>query len=123
MLPLAEAQRLLNESIVHEYGKKGGKVVEMNQAVVNAVFAGDLPQEVQVPAAWANAVDTSTRTPTGIEFVDKIMRPLMDFKGDQLPVSVMTPGGTFPVGPMLILTCWEKRKKENVTSHHVCLGG
>uniref|UniRef100_Q94IN5 Pyruvate dehydrogenase [NADP(+)], mitochondrial n=1 Tax=Euglena gracilis TaxID=3039 RepID=PNO_EUGGR len=98
VLPLAEAQRLLNESIVHEYGKKGGKVVEMNQAVVNAVFAGDLPQEVQVPAAWANAVDTSTRTPTGIEFVDKIMRPLMDFKGDQLPVSVMTPGGTFPVG-------------------------
>ena len=36
--------------------------------------------------------------PTGNDFVDNIMRPLMDFKGDLLPVSAMTPGGTFPVG-------------------------
>ena len=67
---MAEAQRLLNESIVKEYGKKGGKVVEMNQAVVNAVFAGDLPQEVKVPESWAKAVDVSTRPETGNEFVD-----------------------------------------------------
>jgi homodimeric pyruvate:ferredoxin (flavodoxin) oxidoreductase len=98
VLPMAEAQRLLNESIVKEYGKKGGKVVEMNQAVVNAVFAGDLPQEVKVPASWAKAVDVTTRADTGNDFVDKIMRPMMDFKGDDLPVSMMSPGGIFPVG-------------------------
>jgi|EP00670_Eutreptiella_braarudii_P005824 homodimeric pyruvate:ferredoxin (flavodoxin) oxidoreductase len=99
VLPLEQADRLLKDSIQEEYGKKGAKVVEMNQAVVEAVNSGtDIPTQIEIPASWANASDDAPKTKTGDEFVDVIMRPMMDFQGDKLPVSVFTPGGVFPVG-------------------------
>lgn len=99
VLPLDQAQTLLKESIQEEYGKKGTKVVEMNQAIVDAVFADDdLLKEFKVPESWATNNDGPPKPVTGDQFVDTIMRPLMNFSGNDLPVSVFTPGGVFPVG-------------------------
>eukprot|EP01004_Peranema_trichophorum_P002658 NODE_16_length_5592_cov_268.649479_g13_i0.p1 GENE.NODE_16_length_5592_cov_268.649479_g13_i0~~NODE_16_length_5592_cov_268.649479_g13_i0.p1 ORF type:complete len:1810 (-),score=446.90 NODE_16_length_5592_cov_268.649479_g13_i0:99-5528(-) len=100
VLPEDQASALLKKSIEHEYGKKGKKVVEMNQKAVDVAFQGgnDIIQEVQVPAHWANAQDGPAPPSTGHDFVDKIMRPMMGFRGQDLPVSALTPGGVFPVG-------------------------
>eukprot|EP00996_Jenningsia_fusiforme_P000246 NODE_11_length_5703_cov_380.525822_g9_i0.p1 GENE.NODE_11_length_5703_cov_380.525822_g9_i0~~NODE_11_length_5703_cov_380.525822_g9_i0.p1 ORF type:complete len:1811 (-),score=360.20 NODE_11_length_5703_cov_380.525822_g9_i0:193-5625(-) len=98
VLPLETAVKLLKDSIQHEYGKKGTKVVEMNQAVVDIVVDGDILQKIDPPAHWATAPDDPPATPTGNTFVDEIMRPMMNMQGDLLPVSKLNPGGTFPVG-------------------------
>lgn len=98
VLPLEKAVALLKQSIEQEYGKKGKKVVEMNQNVVDIVVSGNVLQEIVVPESWANAPDAPPSDPTGNEFVDNIMRPLMAMNGGDLPVSAMSSGGTFPVG-------------------------
>lgn len=63
IIPVEDAVKYLKESIVTSYGKKGQKVVDMNNAAVdqgvNAIH------KVEVPAAWANAADTELYPKTG----------------------------------------------------------
>ena len=64
----------MKESIVTSYGKKGQKVVDMNNAAVdqgvNAI------NKVEIPAAWADAKDEDLYKKTGNAFVDNIMIPM-----------------------------------------------
>jgi len=98
VLPIDTAVKLLKDSIQKEYGKKGVKVVEMNQKVVDIVVSGDILKKIEVPSHWANAPEDAPPAKTGNEFVDNIMRPMMNQRGDELSVSELNPGGTFPVG-------------------------
>lgn len=90
--------KYLKESIVTSYGKKGQKVVDMNNAAVdqgvNAI------NKVEIPAAWADAKDEDLYQKTGNEFVDNIMIPMNEQEGDSLPVSALMGqvDGTFPSG-------------------------
>ncbi len=102
----------MKDAAYKSFSKKGDKIVQMNyeaiDAGVNAVV------KVSVPAAWANAGDdedrvapANTKSDMLNHFVNKILRPVNEQKGDSLPVSAFkgVEDGTYPLG----LSAFEKR--------------
>jgi pyruvate-ferredoxin/flavodoxin oxidoreductase len=90
-----EAVRLLKAGIQTAYGKKGEKIVNMNNAAVdNAINA---IVEIQVPAAWADLTDDVVSESKEPAYVKNVMRPVLAQKGDDLPVSAFSVDGTMPL--------------------------
>lgn len=105
IIPVDDAIRYLKESIEKSYGKKGRKIVEMNnQAVDHALGA---LHKVSVPQSWADAADEEKEPETLPDFVRNIQRPMARQEGDELPVSAFEgiEDGTHPLGT----TAYEKR--------------
>ncbi|WZL73182.1 pyruvate:ferredoxin (flavodoxin) oxidoreductase [Clostridiaceae bacterium 35-E11] len=105
VIPIEEAVKYLKESIQNVYGKKGEKIVQMNQQAVDRGVS-ELTQ-VAVPAYWANAEDEELPIKEEPDFVQNIQRPMARHEGDELPVSAFNgiEDGTFPLGT----TAYEKR--------------
>ena len=113
VLPVDEAIAQLKKAIQKEYGKKGEKVVQMNNAGVDAALGNLI--EVKVPAAWKTAM-SGTEKLNQPEWVLEVMRPMALQDGDKLPVSAFSaeldgkyewtgPDGSFPIAT----TQYEKR--------------
>ena len=104
VLPREEAIDKIKESIRKTYGKRGESVLTRNFAAVDASLAA--LQEVAVPA---QASATQTRRPpvpaNAPQFVQRVTAPMLDGRGDALPVSAMPVDGTYPTAT----TQWEKR--------------
>jgi pyruvate-ferredoxin/flavodoxin oxidoreductase len=104
VLPKAEAIDKIKGTIKKTYGKKGEEVVRKNFEAVDATLAN--LHEIKVPD---KVTATRSRPPTVSEkapdFVKRVEAPIMEGKGDLLPVSVMPVDGTWPLGT----TKWEKR--------------
>ncbi len=103
VLPFEEAVKLLKDSIHKAYGSKGEKVVNMNIAAVDKAIESLV--EIQVPAAWAEAVDAPKGHVHEPEFITNVVKPILAQKGDDLPVSAFAPDGLFPLGT----SAYEKR--------------
>ena len=87
------------------YGKKGEKVVKMNEEAVDQGIKS--VKKVSIPKEWGS-LDSEKQS--GVEepdFIRKIMRPMSELKGGDLPVSAFVgrEDGTFPSGT----TAYEKR--------------
>jgi pyruvate-ferredoxin/flavodoxin oxidoreductase len=94
VIPFERAIELLKADIKKTYGKKGDKIVQMNIDAVDRTLANLV--EIQVPESWGAASGTMDLEDTAIDYVDKVMRPILAQKGDMLPVSAFTPDGIFP---------------------------
>ncbi len=97
IIPLDLAVNEIRDAIVKSYGKAGEKVVAMNNKAVDAGL--DNVEQVQVPAV----ADSPIRMKVGLpgnppSFVRDSLGPIIDGKGDRLPVSAMPADGTFPTG-------------------------
>ncbi len=130
IIPVDDAIRYLKYSIEKAYGRKGRKIVEMNNMAVDRAL--DALHRVNVPASWANAADEgeahdpadpsggtkgsetlsellrkSSKPGTLSDFIQKIQRPMARQEGDELPVSAFIgmEDGTHPLGT----TAFEKR--------------
>lgn len=106
IIPLADAIAYLKEAVEHSYGMKGQNIVDMNNAAIDAGVEAII--EVDVPAAWAEAADTTAaEAATGNAFIDNLLVPMNRLEGDSLPVSAFTDyaDGTFPSGT----SAFEKR--------------
>jgi len=105
VIPVEDAVRYLKDSVEKMYGKKGQKIVDMNKAAIDRGIQ-DLVK-VNVPAAWADAVDEEMPEKEEPDFVKRIQRPMAQHEGDELPVSAFNgmEDGTFPLGT----TAYEKR--------------
>lgn len=106
IIPLADAIAYLKEAVEHSYGMKGQNIVDMNNAAIDAGVEAII--EVEVPAAWAEAADTTAaEAATGNDFIDNLLVPMNRLEGDSLPVSAFTDyaDGTFPSGT----SAFEKR--------------
>jgi pyruvate-ferredoxin/flavodoxin oxidoreductase len=106
VLPFDEAISYLKSDIEKTYGNKGEKVVQMNVDAVDKTL--DNVDEVNYPESWKDAVDEVKAQVTQKdepEFITKVMRPMTEQKGDELPVSAFEPDGIFP----LSTTKYEKR--------------
>ncbi|QJB55049.1 pyruvate:ferredoxin (flavodoxin) oxidoreductase [Pseudodesulfovibrio sp. zrk46] len=95
VIPFEQAVALLKDGIEKAYGKKGPKIVEMNNAAVDK--ATDALVEIEVPAAWADLADDAAASDDAPEYVQKVMRPVLAQKGDDLPVSAFSKDGTMPL--------------------------
>lgn len=105
VIPAEQAIEYIKETIVETYGKKGEKIVGMNiRAVDQAIEA---LEEIKYPLSWDNGQNEAAAavesTLTG--FMRNVAKPILDLKGDDLPVSSFTEDGVFPIGT----TQFEKR--------------
>ena len=108
VLPVDEAVGYLKDSIVKAYGHKGDDIVNMNYAAVDAGL--EAAHKVEVPAEWANAEDEVKEENKDLpEFVKNILKPMIEQKEDDIPVSAFVDldleNGEFPSGT----TAYEKR--------------
>ncbi|MBN2136339.1 MAG: pyruvate:ferredoxin (flavodoxin) oxidoreductase [Sedimentisphaerales bacterium] len=114
IIPLDSAVKAIKGAIQKSYGKKGEKVVQMNNAAVDAAL--DQVYEVAVPDKVSSKIEMPPVVPADApEFVQQVTGELMAFHGDQLPVSKMPDDGKFPTGTTKFekrnvavqIPCWE----------------
>lgn len=108
VLPIDDAVGYLKDSIVKSYGHKGDDIVNMNYSAVDAGLSA--AKKIEIPADWANAQDDDKDGNGEVsEFVKNILRPMIEQKDDDIPVSAFTDlnleNGEFPSGT----TEYEKR--------------
>jgi pyruvate-ferredoxin/flavodoxin oxidoreductase len=119
VLPREEALDCIRQSIRKRYARKGEAVVAMNlkaldaslehlaQLDVEAVEAERLllPAGLQQPINNEAEQSLAERLATAPAFVREVIGPMLERRGDQLPVSALPCDGTWPVGTAR----WEKR--------------
>lgn len=105
IIPVEEAIMHLKKAVVKSYGKKGDKVVSMNNAAIDRGVEAIV--KIDVPSAWSEAEDevaTESKVPA---FIKEVLIPMNRQEGDSLPVSAFVgmEDGTFPMGT----SAYEKR--------------
>ena len=98
IIPIEDAVKYMKKAIVDTYGKKGDKVINMNnQAVDRGIEA---LKQFNVPAGWADAKDEPMTEKDVPAFIKDILDPMNRMEGDKLPVSAFAgmEDGTFPQG-------------------------
>ena len=104
VIPLDIALGSIKDAIYKSYGKKGEKIVAMNNAAVDGALSR--VYEVKVPGKVTSKIKmppvVSDDAP---DFVKDVTATMMSQHGDQIPVSKMPMDGKFPTGT----TQYEKR--------------
>lgn len=104
IIPIKQAIKAIKNFIEKTYGQKGEKIVNTNFAGVDNALAN--LHEVKVPDKATRKLSERSSIPVEApEFVKKVTAKIIAGEGDDLPVSVFSPDGTFPSGT----TQWEKR--------------
>jgi len=104
IVPLDQAVKAIKEAIRKTYGKRGEKVIEMNDAAVDKAIGR--VYEVKVPGKVTSKIKMPPVVPPEApEFVQTVTAALMAMRGDSVPVSKFPVDGRFPVGT----TQFEKR--------------
>ena len=104
VLPRDEAIEQIKKYIQKTYGKRGDAVVQQNFAAVDAALAH--LHQVAVPATVTANFEILPAIPAGAPaFVRDVLGMIADGHGDDLPVSALPAGGTFPTATAQ----WEKR--------------
>ncbi|NLK96161.1 MAG: pyruvate:ferredoxin (flavodoxin) oxidoreductase [Clostridiales bacterium] len=99
IIPLDDAIKYLKDAVVTSYGKKGEKVVNMNNAAIDKGV--DSIVEINIPESWKTAKDEAEEPiKHASKFVKDIVIPMNRQEGDQLPVSTFIgmEDGTFEAG-------------------------
>ncbi|MCT4662982.1 MAG: pyruvate:ferredoxin (flavodoxin) oxidoreductase [Tissierellales bacterium] len=105
VIPMEEAVGYLKDSIKKAYGKKGDKIVNMNNEAVDKGI--DALVKIDIPAEWANLTDEAVASVDAPDFIKNVVMPMNGQAGDKLPVSTFKgiEDGTFPQGT----AAYEKR--------------
>ncbi len=104
IIPMDDAIKYMKEAIVKSYGKKGEKVVNMNNAAVDAGHEGLV--EINYPASWTTATEGALPAEVpATDYFNNFVKPILAQKGDSLPVSAFDADGIVPNGT----TQFEKR--------------
>ena len=99
IIPVEDAVKYLKDAVVTSYGKKGQKVVDMNNAAIDRGIESIV--KIEVPAAWKDAKDEEVVNNHKMsDFVKDIVIPMNRLEGDSLPVSTFAgmEDGTFEPG-------------------------
>ena len=110
VMPEEDAIRFMKEKAKASYLKKGQDVVDMNYKAID--LGATAYKKIDVPADWANAVDTKPAKelkgkPELVKMVKGILEPVGKMDGDSLPVSAFVDhvDGQFELGA----AAYEKR--------------
>jgi len=104
IIPIEVAVKAIKDAIKASYGKKGEKVVQLNNAAVDGAI--DRVHEMKVPGKVTSTFKMPSPVPADApEFVRTVTAEMMAMRGDSLPVSKMPADGRFPTGT----TKFEKR--------------
>jgi len=105
IIEIDTAVKYLKDAVVTSYGKKGQKIVDMNNGAIDKGLEAVV--KVNVPADWADAVDDHGAAVELPAFIRDIQNPMNRQEGESLPVSAFKgmEDGTFPSGS----AAYEKR--------------
>ncbi|MHC4640601.1 MAG: pyruvate:ferredoxin (flavodoxin) oxidoreductase [Planctomycetota bacterium] len=104
ILPVEKAVKAIKDAIKKTYGKKGEKIVEMNNAAVDTAL--EKIYEVKIPDKVTSKIKMRPPVPENApDFVKEVTAEMIALRGDKLPVSKMPADGKFPTGT----TQYEKR--------------
>ena len=104
VLPRDEAIQKIKDAIRKTYGAKGEDVVKKNFEAVDQTLEN--LHQVEVPGEVTSTIDRPPTVPDEApEFVKRVTAKIIAMEGDDVPVSDMSPDGTWPLGT----TQWEKR--------------
>ena len=104
IIPLDKAVKAIKDAIQKSYGKKGEKIVAMNNAAVDGAL--ERVYEVKVPAKVTSKIKMRKVVPDDApEFIKNVTAEMMAMRGDKLPVSKIPVDGKYPTGT----TQYEKR--------------
>lgn len=105
IIEIETAVKYLKDAVVTSYGKKGQKIVDMNNGAIDKGIEAVV--KVNVPASWADAVDEVVTADDIPAFIKDIQNPMNRQEGESLPVSAFKgmEDGTFPSGT----AAYEKR--------------
>ena len=105
IIPIDDAVKYLKDSLDKLYGKKGQKIVDMNQKAIDEGIVR--LKKINVPSSWKTAKDDLGEEKDVPPFIKNIARKMAKHEGDSLPVSAFIgmEDGTFPMGT----TKYEKR--------------
>lgn len=95
VIPIDEAISYLKDQIMKLFGKKGQNIVDMNFAAVDQTLKNLV--EIKYPESWIDAVDKPSPDQDQPDFVKNVIRPILEQKGNKVPVSAFSPDGIFPV--------------------------
>ncbi|MEL7563996.1 MAG: pyruvate:ferredoxin (flavodoxin) oxidoreductase [Dehalobacterium sp.] len=98
VIPLEKAVEYLKASVEHTYGKKGQKIVDMNNAAIDKGIEAIV--KVEVPDTWSEGLDEAAAVQDSSTYVSDILVPMNRNEGDKLPVSIFMEhkceDGTYP---------------------------
>ena len=104
IIPYAQAEEYMKQAVIKSYGKKGQKVIDANFAAIDGAISG--LHEVTVPASWATTTEGAPALEkTDSKYFEEFVRPIIEQKGNKLPVSAFNEAGIVPTGT----TQFEKR--------------
>jgi len=106
VIPAEQAIDYIKQAIKKTYSKKGDAIVNMNWNAVDKAIS--CLEEVKYPSTWAEVVDALDNAAAASElpeYVAKVVNPVLNLKGDELPVSAFNADGIYPTGT----TQYEKR--------------
>ncbi len=98
IIPADEAIGYIKTGIEKKFKTKGESVIKENQACVDQAIA--MLKKVDVPASLDGVASFEPKplvTPEMGEFANKLMKPILHQKGDDIPVSAMSYDGTMPI--------------------------
>ena len=99
VIPVEDAIKYLKDAVVSSYGKKGEKVVNMNNAAIDKGVESIVA--INIPEAWKTVADEeAVEIKHATKFVKDIVIPMNRQEGDALPVSAFVgmEDGTFENG-------------------------
>ncbi|MCP4648512.1 MAG: pyruvate:ferredoxin (flavodoxin) oxidoreductase [PVC group bacterium] len=106
IIPTDDAVKAIKDAIKKTYGKKGDKIVEMNNKAVDVGL--NAMEEVKVPAEATSKITIPDIVPNDApEFVKNVTSQIISCRGDDLPVSAFPVDGTWP-------TATSKFEKRNI---------
>jgi len=104
IIPIEKTVDYIKKAIEKSYGKKGKKVVDMNNAAVDAALSE--VYEIQIPQTVTSKFSMPPAVPNDApKFVKEVVGEIIADRGDAIPVSKMPADGKFPSAT----TQYEKR--------------
>ena len=97
VIPEADAIDYMKQAVKKTYGKKGDKIVKMNNDAIDMGANGMV--KIDYPASWADTTQgAAVAAPPAEagEFFNDVVFPIVSQKGDCLAVSKFDPRGYFP---------------------------
>ncbi|MEG0296278.1 MAG: pyruvate:ferredoxin (flavodoxin) oxidoreductase [Clostridium sp.] len=108
IIPVDQAVAYLKDAVVKSYGKKGEKVVNMNNAAIDKGVMSIV--KIEVPADWANASEAVKAEGKEVpKFIKEIVEPINRQEGFDIPVSTFIENGMTDGTFMAGTAAFEKR--------------
>ncbi|MCB2343420.1 4Fe-4S dicluster domain-containing protein, partial [Clostridium estertheticum] len=85
IIPVEDAVKYLKAAVITSYGKKGEKVINMNNAAIDEGVQSVV--KINVPASWKTVKDVVVAEDARPDFVKNIADVMNRQEGDSLPVS------------------------------------